>query len=343
MTANIEETGERIQFRFSTTQTPRIAFVSCCGYYSRVVNNTLDTDIKSLQTLSKTSYDWMVHMGDQLYTDHLPYTSSHDFEKRARSLYRTVFGSHQLQSIFRRGAHIMVCDDHEFGDGVSVADAASERVQILRQLYLEYQEKLHSNVYMDCKVVEFHTRRLIIPNIKYSMLFRVPSGFLSQRFRNRIRTTLYNSRPGVLNVIVTSIPLLANNIVGSYLKSILDHRETDDSTYWGNVRQTRRLLDIIRTLPSHIKCHLVSGDLHHGLTTTVKYDDALVCSQTVTSGITNGCVLRPKERLFYSIAYRTFRNSMKLSRYTATIHNLKYSCNFGILPRNSDSVKLMGA
>ena len=59
--------GSSQHFNFSTTRTPNIAYVSCCGYKSRIVKDKVDNDSETLEKLSKENYDVMIHMGDQIY------------------------------------------------------------------------------------------------------------------------------------------------------------------------------------------------------------------------------------------------------------------------------------
>lgn len=335
--------GEPQRFNFSTTRTPNIAYVSCCGYKSRIVNDNIDNDSETLKKLSEEDYNVMIHMGDQIYGDSIKNTinskneSIDFFEKKYREMYREVFGSIAMQNILRKGSHIMVCDDHDFFDGVDSTHNTDPCCIAAKNMYMEYQEKLWSDTIDTCKVLEYENNNIIIPNIKYNAIFfyNTDTPFISDVLQTRVINAIKRDKK---NVLVTSLPILANNKFGSWLKSKLASTEKDDSTHPHKYDNTIDFLDRIRNTNNLVT--FVSGDLHLSSRSYIYYKKVLTGEQLVSSGLTKVTTVNINSSYFYFLIMDKFNfGSYKLGNYKSCFSQRSYDTNYTIIFANKYPIR----
>lgn len=329
------------KFEFNTTQTPNIAFVSCCGYKSVIINNKIDNDYKTLNKLSKENYDIMIHMGDQIYSDSIKSNKKKKLTNEYRNMYMKVFGSNAMQKILRKGSHIMVCDDHEFFDGIDHRQKKTKYTKAALNMYLEYQEKLWDKNYSKCKILSLSNYQIIIPNLKYESIFNYNPDrpFISEKLQNIVVENMVKNKT---NILVTSVPILGNNKFGSWLKSKLSPVEKDDSTHPNNAANTLLFLDKIRK--KNVKTIFVSGDLHLSCKSKIFYKNKLLGYQYISSGLSRGTTINQylKYYMYYLILDKFNFGLYKLGEYKCYYKQRSYDTNYTLLKNDKTVTQYRG-
>jgi hypothetical protein len=327
---------KKYSFQFNTTNNPNIAYVSCCGYYSIGKNGNIDTDDKTLKKLADEKFDLMIHMGDQIYADHIKAIGCLNPENEYRQLYRKVFGSNIMQKILRKGSHIMICDDHEFYNAVNNLNKNDPYCIAARNMYIEYQESLWGNEYSKCKNITFNKNNIIIPNIRFESVFNYDKDnpFISEVLQTDVIMCL---KKKCKNVIVTSLPILANNKIGSWLKSKIDKYSQDDSTLPKHSKNTINFLDKIRE--SNCEIILVSGNLHFSSKSDIFYENKKIAKQYISSGLSKKCTINNNKFYYGSLLIDKINlGKYKLGKYKSTFKIRKYDTNYTLI-MNDNTVK----
>jgi len=321
-------------FNFSTKQNPKIAYVSCCGYLTAYINGKKDNDKDTLEKLYKSDYDIMIHMGDQLYLDVIEFKNNLSYHYR--KFYRRVFGSTVMQKILRKGSHIMICDDHEFTDKVSYLDVKKKYCNEAKNFYMEYQERLWSDNYTCCKNFSYLNQNVIIPNIRYEMIFNYDkkNPFISENLQNEI---IDNLKKNQTNIIVMSLALIGNNKIGSYVKHKIGKSNFDDSTLNLNIKNTISYLNKIKEKKNKgYKFIFISGDLHLSCKSYIKYKNDIIGRQYISSGLTKSVTIN-KNNIDYIclLLYDKFNfGSYKINNFKIKPYKRNYDTNFLILDEN---------
>jgi len=339
-------------FTILGTEPPLCIYNSCCGYKShRLENGTMDIDDKTLRRMCKEEYDVMVHMGDQIYADTIfeewEYSPLCDKQNSSlwiskyRQCYRDVFGSIAFKKIFSKGIHIMIADDHDqkFYNDKHEMHGVITRTNIAvasRITMFEYQKQLwFDNVELTAiqngtlspnLTLRFRDMNLVVMDTRYSNIYHhdPENPFMSEPQMKYLDHELNRDEK---NIVVTSVPILANTKIGSWFKNKVDVMETDDSTYCNNINNALKVLEMLSDHDGQSANILVSGDLHHASKTDLYKDGQFVCRQYITSGLTDGSVAsKSNGRLFrlFSCCFDMYRLNGFIGRNIETNFRKNY-------------------
>jgi hypothetical protein len=130
------------------------------------------------------------------------------------------------------------------------------------------------------------------------------------------------------NIIVTSLPILANSKTGSRIKNFLDKTEIDDSTFTPNCANT---IHILRKMSQYSKHGLnniwIAGDLHYTSQTDIVHKRKRIFKQIVTSGVSKGCTVGPTAGIIANIWERC-HDAYKLGPFSGENIKRAYTTNY---------------
>lgn len=281
--------GKTYDFNFSTTQSPKVAFVSCCGYYSSTRFGKLETDSSTLEKLASDDYEVMVHLGDQVYSDYIRSDNIDsetvvDYDAEYRKMYRKVFGSSAMQDILRKGSHIMICHDHEFAEEPEngFMDITKDYNIAAKKLYLEYQTSLWSDTEEICKTIEYENNNLIILNIYYDWLYNFDKE--APLISNNLQTLTLNAmREDLKNIIILGVPMFKDKYCGWSTDCTDSLRTQNYPSHSTNIDHCSKFIDNLMEYKDSI---FIGGDSHiHEKSYITSLTRGTVATQYVSSGL----------------------------------------------------------
>ena len=151
-----------------------------------------------------------------------------------------------------------------------------------------------------------------------------------------------NLKPNKKNYIITQLPILANNKLGSYLKSIFDKAEKDDSTNIKNIDNVINFLDKIREKKYDIT--FIAGDAHLSSNTDISYKGDFFAKQLISSGLSESCTINSEIKMYLAVFFfeRLNFGSYNLKNYKSKINRKNfYDTNYLIIDENNKIIEYM--
>ncbi|KAF0705792.1 Aste57867_6949 [Aphanomyces stellatus] len=299
----------------------------------------------TFQEVHDPAYFGTVHMGDQIYSDHLLANFQHapfDSVLRAfRGLYRRNFGRPLAQRLLRQGAHYMMVDDHDLLNNWSraffVQHEAFARAAL--QAFYEYQYQLLADLDLNAMAFETAPRAQLYRPVHHAVSLgtdQLKLVFVDTRLERGLTMTskqlvsdaqlafleaeLSHGNASTEVVVFSPLPLFFH----SHMSADVSHF-FDNEYYPGHKYFTQSMQKLWQLLPS-TSVLLVAGDLHMAHSATVCDARQTKClPQIISSGMTVESTSMKDRKLV-------------LFHYLVTQWFQKASCLWGIVTQSPGGV-----